>query len=317
MGGTPTAFSLHMQAARKAQQPFDLAEACHRFGLGGVQTRVPVEPEAVQALRQKLEKWEMYLVGDARPPRDASEVPAFEKVVEASKAAGASVLHAALTGRRYEVFDTLEAFRKHFEQCQKAVSLAEPILRKHRMKLAVENHKDWRFAEHVAWLKRVSSEWFGVCVDIGNNISLCDDPMEMVRAYAPYAFDCHLKDMAVDEYPEGFLLAEVPLGQGIIDLREVINILRRANPNLKFGLEMITRDPLKIPVLTQKYWVTFDDSYSPLPGRDLARTLAMVRANRPKQPPPAVSQLSPAEQVKAEEESIRQCAAYARERLEL
>jgi len=317
MGGTPTAFSLQMQAARKANQPFDLAEACHRFGLGGVQTRVPAEPEAAKALRQKLEQWEMYLVGDARPPREASEVPAFEKVVEASKAAGASVLHAALTGRRYEVFDTLEAFKKHFEQCQKAVSLAEPILRKHRTKLAVENHKDWRFAEHVAWLKRLSSEWVGVCVDVGNNISLCDDPMELVEAYAPYAFDCHLKNMAVEEYPEGFLLAEVPLGEGFIDMRKVVDILRQANPALRFGLEMITRDPLKVPVLGSKYWASFDDSYSPLPGRDLARTLAMVRANRPKQPLPLISQLSFADQVKAEEENIRKCAAYAREHLGL
>lgn len=317
MGGTPTAFALHMQAARKANQPFDLADACHRFGLGGVQTRVPVEPEGVKALREKLEQRGMYLVGDARPPREASEVGAFEKVVEASKAAGASVLHCALTGRRYEVFDSLEAFKQHFEQCQQAVRLAEPVLRKHRMKLAIENHKDWRFAEHIAWLKRLSSEWVGVCVDVGNNISLLDDPMEMVEAYAPYAFDCHLKNMALDDYPEGFLLAEVPLGEGIIDMKKVVSILRKANPNLKFGLEMITRDPLKVPVFTRKYWVTFDDSYSPLPGRDLANILAMVRAHRPKQPLPMISQLSFEAQVKAEEENIRQCAVYAREQLGL
>jgi len=315
MGGTPTAFSLHQQAARKANQTLDLAEVCHRFGLGGVQMRIPTQPEAVKELRQRLEKWELYLVGDARPPRDAGEATAFEQVVEASKAAGATVLHAALTGRRYEVFDTLEAFKKHFEQCQRAVALAEPILRKHRMKLAVENHKDWRFAEHVAWLKRLSSEWVGVCVDVGNNISLCEDPIELAEAYAPYALDCHLKDMAVDEYPEGFLLSEVVLGQCMVDLRKVVDVLRKANPKITFGLEMITRDPLKVPVLGQKYWATFDDAYSPLPGRDLARTLAMVRARRSKLP--MVSQLSFEQQVQAEAESTRQCAAYARERLEL
>ena len=33
---------------------------------------------------------------------------------------------------------------------------------------------------------------------------------------------------------------------------------------------MITRDPLKIPVRRRKDRTTFDDSYSPLPGRDLA-----------------------------------------------
>lgn len=57
---------------------------------------------------------------------------------------------AALTGRRYEVFDTPEAFRQHKEQCEKALALAEPVMRRERLKLAFENHKDWRWEEHVA-----------------------------------------------------------------------------------------------------------------------------------------------------------------------
>ena len=36
---------------------------------------------------------------------------------------------------------------------------------------------------------------------------------------------------------------------------------------------MITRDPLKVPCLTEGYWVTFPD----LPGRHLAHTLSLVR----------------------------------------
>ena len=62
--------------------------------------------------------------------------------------------------------------------------------------------------------------------------------------------------------------------------------LRSKDPHIPFDLEMITRDPLKIPVFTDKYWVTFDDAYSPLPGRDLARVLEIVRKNKPKNPPP-------------------------------
>jgi sugar phosphate isomerase/epimerase len=197
------------------------------------------------------------------------------------------------------------------------VSLAEPVLRKHQIKLAIENHKDWRFAEHIAWLKRLGSEWVGVCVDTGNNIALCEDSTELAEAYAPYAVFCHIKDMAVDEYEQGFLLDEVPMGEGLLDLPKIVGILRRANPNIIIDLEMITRDPLKIPVLTDKYWVTFDNSYSPLPGRDLARTLAMVRAKRSKTPLPQLSQLSLEEQVKAEDANNLKCIAYARRYLDL
>ena len=49
------------------------------------------------------------------------------------------------------------------------------------MKLAIENHKGWRAAEQAAWMKSLGSEWVGVCLDFGNNLSLCEDPMETAR----------------------------------------------------------------------------------------------------------------------------------------
>jgi hypothetical protein len=42
---------------------------------------------------------------------------------------------------------------------------AEPILRKHKVKLAVENHKDWRAPELASALKQLNSEWIGVTLD--------------------------------------------------------------------------------------------------------------------------------------------------------
>jgi len=149
-----------------------------------------------------------------------------------------------------------------FESCKRQVELAEPVLRKYRVKLGIENHKGWRSAEQVAWLKQLGSEWVGVCLDFGNNLSLCEDPMDTARALVPYTCFAHIKDNAVQEYEDGFLLSEVPLGEGIIDLKQIVRMLRAVDPNMIIDLEMITRDPLKIPVFTTKYWATFDDSYS-------------------------------------------------------
>jgi hypothetical protein len=84
-----------------------------------------------------------------------------------------------------------------------------------------------------------------------------------------------------------------------------------------FCLETITREPLKIPVFTDKYWVTFEDSVSPLPGHDLARVLELVRDNPPKKPLPRINGLSTTEQVKLEEDNNRKCIAYGREHLNL
>src|SRR5688500_20290661 len=86
--------------------------------------------------------------------------------------------------------------------------------------------------------------------------------------------------MAVASYDEGFLLSEVALGEGMLDIPGMVKGLQQRDPNTIFALEMITREPLKIPVFTKKYWATFDDTYSPLPGRELARVLEIVRSSK-------------------------------------
>jgi hypothetical protein len=84
-----------------------------------------------------------------------------------------------------------------------------------------------------------------------------------------------------------------------------------------FALEMITREPLKIPVFTDKYWATFDDSYSPLPARDLARMLQLVKASKKRVPLTRTAGLSPAESLKLEDELIGRSIAWARQNLSL
>jgi hypothetical protein len=84
-----------------------------------------------------------------------------------------------------------------------------------------------------------------------------------------------------------------------------------------FGLEMITRDPLKVPVYTPSYWTTFDDSYSPLPGRDLAKILDLVHKNKPKKPLPSMTGLTAEQRVKLEEDYNAQCIAYAHQNLDM
>jgi hypothetical protein len=101
----------------------------------------------------------------------------------------------------------------------------------------------------------------------------------------------------------------------MLDLKQMVAQLRERNPNMVFELEMITRDPLKIPVYTTKYWATFDDAYSPLPGRDLAKVLALVRKNRPKKPLPRTTGLSPEAQLQSEDANNLKCIEYARQNL--
>src|SRR5258708_14294223 len=246
----------------------------------------------------------MYFEGEAGFPKTASDLDRFEADVRASKEAGAEIIRTAmLGGRRYEALETAEAFRQFAERSWESLTLAEGVLKKHRVRLAIENHKDWRVAELVDILKRLSSEWVGVCVDTGNNLALLEEPMAVVAALAPFAISAHIKDMAVQEYEGGFLLSEVPLGEGFLDLKAIASELLRANPKLRFNLEMITRDPLKIPCLTRGYFATMPS----LSGGELAAALALVRRSASKKPLPRTTGLSATEQLALEDNHVRQC----------
>lgn len=310
-GGAPEAPAA--APAKPSLPPFDIIEYAHQNNVGVVEASLPAnDAESIKKFRQRLEAYNLRVIMGAPLPRDEAGVEAFDAAVRACKEAGAMNLRAAMTARRYEEFDTLEKFRANFEQCQKQVALAEPVLRKHRLALALENHKGWRAAEHAAWLRRLGSEWVGVHFDFGNNVALCEDPLDTMKILYPHIISCHIKDMAVEMYDDGFLLAEVPLGEGFLDIRGMVTTLQKKDPNMAFNLEMMTRDPLKIPVFTPGYWATFDDQYSPLPGRDLAKVLDIVRKNKPKQPLWYTSKMSADEVLKLEELNNQKCIAYAR-----
>jgi 3-oxoisoapionate decarboxylase len=317
MGGAPAGFPVRTRAGRGGAKPFDFVDYCHSLGFGVVETRLPpTDADAIKAFRQKIDAYNMRVILDVGYPRDEAGVAAFDASVKAAKECGAISLHAAMTARRYEAFDTLAEFQQNYAQCQKSIALAEPILRKYRMRLGIENHKGWRSVEQAAWMKRISSEWVGVHFDFGNNVSLCEDPAETLHNLLPYVVGCHIKDMAVEPYEDGFLLSEVPLGEGFLDIKGMVASLRNKDRNLPFDLEMITRDPLKIPVFTDKYWATFDDPSSPLPGRDLARTLETVRKNKPKSPLPHTTGMSAEAQLKLEDDNVQRSIDYARQHLD-
>jgi hypothetical protein len=83
--------------------------------------------------------------------------------------------------------------------------------------------------------------------------------------------------------------------------------LRQYQPNVRFSLETMTRDALEVPYLEDNYWVTMDD----LPGMDLIRTLRTIRENEPVEPLALISQLSPEERIKLEDDNVRAGLDYA------
>ena len=270
--------------------------------------------------RRLKEELDMYLEIQTFLPRPGvEEGPGpdpveFEHAVTVAKEAGATSLRVVcLLGRRYELMHSLDDWKQAIERFHRQIAAAVPIVERHRMPLGIENHKDWRVDQQVALLERYSSEYVGVCLDTGNNLAVLDDPIETVEKLAPWTFNVHFKDMAMEECESGFLLSEVPLGEGMLDMPRITGIIRRARPDVRFSLEMITRDPLLVPCLTDRFWASFDD----LNGIHLARALTRIRSSRRTAPLPRISGLDPDQRLALEHELVDRSITYAREHLGL
>jgi sugar phosphate isomerase/epimerase len=293
--------------------PLAFLEYCRKLSAAGVQTGLGARDDAfVGKVRDALKSSGMYLEGIVGLPRDESGLARFNDELRTAKDCGVAVVRTVmLSGRRYEVFDSAEAFRQHVERSWQSLVLAKPIVERHGIQLAIENHKDWRVPDLLDVLKRIDSQQIGICLDTGNSIALLEEPHEVVEAYAPYTFTTHFKDMAVAECEDGFLLSEVPLGTGFVDLARIIAAVRKHRPEVRLNLEMITRDPLRVSCLGTKYWATFES----LPARDLARTLAMVRDKAWKKPLPRISDLSNDDKLAREDENVRASLEFAKTKL--
>ncbi len=266
------------------QSALDILDHCVHLGAGGAQVGVGDWPaDFAGRVRERRERLGLYLEGQIRLPHEAGEVDRFDRDVAAAKEAGAVLVRTAcLSGRRYEDFQSLADFEAFKRSAWRSLEWAEPVLSRHGVRLAVENHKDWRIDEMIALMEHLGSEWIGVTLDLGNNISLLENPMEVVEKLAPYTTTVHIKDMAVEPYADGFLMSEVPLGEGILDLPRMVALCERHNPAATFNLEMITRDPLNVPVLTDAYWATFDrvgGGWLATNRRLLARSRPPTRSN--------------------------------------
>jgi sugar phosphate isomerase/epimerase len=321
MGITIATYWIRFGAARPSAEGFpkwadalDVLEHCAALGAAGLQVGVRNwQADFAKKVRDRREALGLYLEGQVSVPGNEADVARFEADVRAAKEAGATIVRAAIGNRRYEEFDSADGYARFAAAARRSMELAEPVARRLGVKVAIENHKDFRVPELLDLLKHLASDHVGVTLDTGNSIALLEDPMRVVEALAPHTLTVHFKDMAAAESGDGFVLSEVPLGEGFLDLPKVIDTIRRANPAARLNLEMITRDPLKVPCLTDKYWATF----ATVPGQDLARTLALVRGNVPKGALPHTSDKPVTDGLAQEEENVSKCFAYAREKLGL
>src|SRR5581483_3429001 len=198
---------------RGPADPIATVDYVRSLGGGGVQMAIPADTD-LKALRAKLDQHGMMFEGDIRLMYKALGAPVVRTV--------------CFVGRRYENFDNMDQYKAWRANALAVLDVCVPIADKVGIPLAMENHKDRVVDEEVEVLRKYSSPNFGALVDFGNNIAMCDDPMEVIVKLAPYVKSCHMKNMAVAPYPDGFLLSEVVFEDGFLDIPKMWAILKRS-----------------------------------------------------------------------------------------
>lgn len=286
---------------RRPQDALEFLDYARTLGAAGIQ--IPLrsrEPAYLRTLRERCERYGMWFEAMVPMPMDpAVDLPG---ALAAAREAGAVACRTAcLSGRRYETFRSAESWREFVSRSEQAMESASRIAESERMYLGMENHKDWTSEELSAYMSRFGNEYFGLCLDTGNNVALLDDPDALVTSIARHTVSTHIKDMAWTFTDDAMFLSEVNLGQGYLPVSTYLAQIRAARPNTRLTLEMITRDPLRVPCWDAAYYLT-------LPSRN-ARILAQLRQQAKGKSPsvPRTGSLPRPEQLRQEEDNVRQC----------
>jgi sugar phosphate isomerase/epimerase len=306
-----------LKSTAAALPAMGLLDLTQEFWAGGAQVDLSQleshDPAYLKQVRSRADDAGLWLELSV-PSRYLESADAYAQMAGVAASLGVDRIRVALLyGRRYESFKTRDAWLEFDRKWRAQLVAIKPTVERHPISVGIENHKDFTAPELADLLGDLDSPRIGACVDFGNNISLLEDPLETIRTLAPFAVTTHIKDMAVRPYADGFELSEVPLGEGMVQLREAIDVVKAARPDARLCLEMITRDPLKVPYKTDAYWIAVD---RPTPAA-LARFERDVLGKAWKDPLPRISHLAPEAQVAAEDENVRRSVAYAKKSLGL
>lgn len=101
-----------------------------------------------------------------------------------------------------------------------------PLLKRHEIQLAFENHEYETSAEMITFISAIGEpRWVGLLCDTGNSMMAWEEPVSAIRAMAPYTFGVGFKDQSVIQDGDHAVVCGMPLGRGNIDIDTAMQIL--------------------------------------------------------------------------------------------
>ncbi len=149
------------------------------------------------------------------------------------------------------------------------------MLLDHDVVLAVETHFEFTSFELVRLLDRCRAapgEWLGICLDTMNCLTMLEDPVCAARRLLPWVVCTHIKDGGITPSAEGLTSFPVPAGKGVVDLPEILRLLRSLARQVTLSVEG-HGGSFDLPVFDPAFLSKFPD----LTPAELARLFQLAR----------------------------------------
>lgn len=168
-------------------------------------------------------------------------------------------------------------FADLFAESVRVLKAAAPEAERAGVAIAVENHGgvDFLARELRDLIEAVGSPAVRVCLDTGNPLYAAEDAVLATEILAPYVVTAHLRDTRVWATEHGCAVQWAPAGQGDVDLKRIVGILREQAPDIALDLEIISGvGPKEIDYLNpdSELWRAYPD----MRASDFARFLALT-----------------------------------------
>lgn len=255
--------------ARHAPWPTQLTAAdqvdeAARRGLDGLFFRTildmsaTLDPGELREIRDRADAQSLYLeaglglvntyaLAEApaiRAVGDGDTLLGFRRMIEAAAAIGVSELWVSTGGHKpyggrfaYDRYRTDVSWDDQLAATEKFLHQLAPVARDHGVHLNAETHEEITSFELVRLVESVGADVMGITYDTGNLLQRAEHPRLATQRVAPYVRQTHVKDVALFFVTDGIRGQSRPVGQGVVNMRDVLAPILALHPQLNLSLE--------------------------------------------------------------------------------
>ena len=196
------------------------------------------DPEHIREVAARIKERGLFVELDTR----GTDYGHIAHTLEIAELLGADIVRTfIMAGSRYDHKNLVGTFSKEsMDQGCEDIKRLVPLLKKHRIRLAIENHCVETMAEITSLVNKIDSPWVGVLFDICNTLPAWEDPMEAARLCADKVISTHIRDQMVctSGVDDSFVITGMPLGEGTIDVEGLCGYLLENTTLDRMILEM-------------------------------------------------------------------------------